>query len=77
MKKGWNGFMEEKVLSAEPQPDLRRRRTGSSSSWISLMGMDMRRHALRWEKTEIKKKKKKKKKRKKEKKLQYFQLKLQ
>ena len=71
--------MEEKVLSAEPQPDLRRRRTGSSSSWISLMGMDMRRHALRWEKTEIKKEKKKKKKRKekKEKKLQYFQLKLQ
>ena len=52
--------MEEKVLSAEPQPDLRRRRTGSSSSWISLMGMDMRRHALRWEKTEIKKKKRKK-----------------
>ena len=54
--------MEEKVLSAEPQPDLRRRRTESSSSWISLMGMDMRRHALRWEKTEIKKKKRKKRK---------------
>ena len=60
--------MEEKVLSAEPQPDLRRRRTGSSSSWISLMGMDMRRHALRWEKTEIKKKKKEKKKKRKKRK---------
>ena len=38
-KRGVNG-MEGRILSIEPEPDLRRRRTGSSPAWISLLGMD-------------------------------------
>ena len=49
------------------KPDLRRHRIGSSSLWISLLGVDFssQRQALGWEGSEIKKKKKRKKKRKK------------
>ena len=38
-KRGVNGI-EGRVLSTEPEPDFRRRRTRSSLAWISLLGMD-------------------------------------
>ena len=39
-KRGVNG-MEGRVLSAEPKPDLCRRRIGSFEPWISILGMDL------------------------------------
>ena len=60
------------------KPDLRRHRIGSSSLWISLLGVDFssQRQALGWEGSEIKKKKNEKRKKSKAKTLQYFQLRL-